>query len=135
MVCLLLFLLCLCRVAGRLLPLGLVVRLPWCLLVCLPLGLLVVPPAHLPLACRSHGEMIPPRAYLCLVHDYGPHSRVGVVPSSGILVLGVAFPNHVTQRTVRGGTGLVPSSGTYLLLGLCLWYVFETLRGSSHLRP
>ena len=92
--------LCHLWLAGGLLPLGLVVGLSGGFWLCLSLGLLVVPSTHRPLACRSLGKLIPPRPYLCLIDDPGPHSRIGLVPSSGVRVLGVAVTNHVTQRPV-----------------------------------
>ena len=120
-----LFFLCHLWEAGGLLPLGLVVGLPCCLWICLPLGLLVMSPAHLPLTCRSLEELIPPRAYLCLVLGAGHHSVLGLAPSLGVEVLGVAVFNHVPQRPVRVGTGLVPIGGSVIC---------KTLRGSSLLR-
>ena len=95
-----LFSLCHLWLAGGLLPLGLVVGLSGGFWLCLSLGLLVVPPAHRTLSCRSLGELIPPRSYLCLINDPGSHTRIGLVSSSGVRVLGVAVTNNATQWPV-----------------------------------
>ena len=84
------FFFCVSLPDGRLLPLRLVVGLPGSLWLCLPLGLLGVPPAQVALACLSLGELIPPRSYLCLSLGPGLQSCVGLVPSSDVGVLGVA---------------------------------------------
>jgi len=134
--CFLDLLFCLCLSGGRLSPLWQVVRLPGLLRPCLPLGLLGLSPAQVALACRSQGELIPPRSYLCLRLGPGPQSCVGLVPSSGVGVLGVAGTNHVAQWPKRGGTGLVPSGCTYLSSGL-LHSVggVKARQGPSLLRP
>ena len=103
---------------------------------CLPLGLLGMSPAQVALACRSQEGLIPPRSYLYLGFDPGPHTCIGLFPSLGVGVLGVGGTNHVTQRPARGGTGLVPSGGTYLSSGLLhLVRGVKALQGPSLLRP
>jgi hypothetical protein len=102
---------------------------------CLSLGLLGLPPAQLVLACRSQGELIPPRSYLCLSLAAGPHTCHGLFPSAGVRVLGVGGTNHVTQWPKRGGTGLVPSGCSYLSSGLLhLVCGVKALQGPSLLR-
>ena len=100
------------------------------------LASLIVPPAQVALACRSLGELSPPRSYLCLSLGPGPQSCVGLVPSSDVGVLGVAGTNHVAQWPKRGGTGLVPVGGAYLSSGLLhsVGWV-QALQGPSLLRP
>ena len=103
------FLPCVSLPDGCLLPLRLVVRLPGSLWLCLPLGLLGVPPAQVALACRSLGELIPPRSYLCLTRSPGPQTRLGWLLSLDVSVLESVGHNHVTQRPAREGNGLLPS--------------------------